>query len=126
MPQRRVYRLVAICLVACAGVLPKAHDAIRRREHTKSQLGAVAHRFKFAFQHLGQLLQVEGALPEADLVNFFSFAELPALVADCDAAADRTGASTSQRALPYQQSFEFPEISVGAPQPLEERVFDFR
>jgi pyruvate,water dikinase len=46
-------------------VLPRAHDAIRRREHTKSQLVDVAHRFKTGFRHLGNLLQAEGALPDA-------------------------------------------------------------
>ena len=101
-------------------VLPKAHDAIRRREHTKSQLVAVAHQFKLAFQHLGKLLQAEGVLPEADLVNFFSFDELPGLVAG-SASATVDHALARREALHYQQSFEFSEISVGAPQPLEER-----
>ena len=68
-------------------ILPKAHDAIRRREHTKSQLVEVAHRFKRGFRHLGKLLQEEGALPDADLVNFFSMGELPDFVASPDAAA---------------------------------------
>ncbi|MGB1141952.1 MAG: PEP/pyruvate-binding domain-containing protein, partial [Halioglobus sp.] len=54
-------------------VLPKAHNAVRRREHTKSHLVTVAHRFKLAFARLGQLLVDEGALPDADLVYFFAF-----------------------------------------------------
>ena len=101
-------------------VLPKAHDAIRRREHTKSQLVEVAHRFKCGFRHLGKLLQDEGILPDADLVNFFSVKELPSFVLRPDAAAvDR--AVARREALAYQQQFEFPEISVGLPQPLEAR-----
>ena len=101
-------------------VLPKAHNAIRRREHTKSQLVDVAHRFKSAFRHLGKLLQQEGKLPDADLVNFFSVKELPAFVADPDAVA--VGRAIARReALIYQQQFEFPEISIGLPQPMEAR-----
>ncbi|MEZ5572605.1 MAG: PEP/pyruvate-binding domain-containing protein [Halioglobus sp.] len=101
--------------------LPKAHDAIRRREHTKSQLVDTAHRFKRGFRHLGALLQQEGVLPDADLVNFFSMAELPEFIARPDAAAiDR--ALARREALAYQQRCEFPEISVGAPQPLQEHV----
>ena len=104
-------------------VLPKAHDAIRRREQTKSQLVEVAHRFKRGFYHLGQLLQSQGALPDADLVNFFSVAELPEFVAAPSAEAV-ANAVARREALAYQQRFEFPEISVGIPAPLEARTID--
>jgi rifampicin phosphotransferase len=102
-------------------ILPKAHDAIRRREHTKSQLVDVAHRFKRGFAHLGKLLVEEGALPDADLVNFFSVAQLQDFVAQPDAVGVAS-AIARRDALTYQQRFEFPEISVGAPQPLEARA----
>lgn len=104
-------------------VLPKAHNAIRRREHTKSQLVDVAHRFKRGFRHLGKLLHEEGALPDADLVYFLSVAELPAFIARPGAAAV-SRAMARREALAYQQQFEFPEISVGAPQPLQARTVD--
>ena len=102
-------------------ILPKAHDAIRRREHTKSQLVDTAHRFKRGFRHLGALLQREGVLPDADLINFFSMEELPDFVANPGAAAVAL-AEARKEALVYQQQFEFPEISVGHPQPLEVRT----
>lgn len=102
-------------------ILPKAHAAIRRREHTKSQLVEVAHRFKRGFAHLGKLLVEEGALPDADLVHFFSMAQLADFVARPDATAVER-AIARRAALAYQQRFEFPEISVGAPQPLEVRA----
>lgn len=98
--------------------LPRAHDAIRRREHTKSQLVYVAHRFKIAFAHLGSLMAREGALPDADLVNFFHFDELPEAVASPGETWVQL-AVARREALTYQQQFEFPEISVGIPQPLE-------
>ncbi len=102
-------------------VLPKAHNAIRRREQTKSQLVDVAHRFKSGFRHLGKLLQEEGVLAEADLINFFSVEELPHFVAHPDTSAVKN-AIARREALSYQQQFEFPEISVGLPQPLEARA----
>ncbi len=105
-------------------ILPRAHDAIRRREHTKSQLVDAAHRFKRGFRHLGTLLQEEGALPDADLVNFFSTDELPAFVAS-PGAAEVDRAMARRAALAYQQQFEFPEISVGIPHPLEARSVQF-
>jgi pyruvate,water dikinase len=104
-------------------ILPRAHNAIRRREHTKSQLVQVAHHFKQAFRHLGDLLVGEGSLPDADLVNFFAVEELPAFIASpCPAAVSR--AIARRNALPYQQQLEFAEISVGMPQPLELRSLD--
>jgi phosphohistidine swiveling domain-containing protein len=99
-------------------LLPKAHNAIRRREHTKSQLVAVGHHFKLAFRHLGQRLEEEGKLPDADLVNFFSVAEMPGLVQGPSSAAI-AHAVARRAALPYQQQLEFPEISVGIPRPLQ-------
>ncbi len=104
-------------------VLPRAHSAIRRREHTKSQLVDVAHRFKRGFRHLGELLVGEGKLPEADLVFFFSVGELPAFVANPDPVAV-SRAIARRGALAYQQQLEFPEISVGVPQPLEPQAVD--
>ena len=98
--------------------LPRAHDAIRRREHTKSRLVEVAYRFKQAFRQLGELLAAEGTLPDADLVHFFAFHELPDVVAHPGTAAAELAAARRE-SLGYQQRLEFPEISVGPPQPLE-------
>ena len=104
-------------------LLPRAHDAIRRREHTKSQLVDAAHRFKRGFRHLGTLLAAEGKLPDPDLLFFFSMQELPAFVASPDAASVAQ-AVARRHAFAYQQRLEFPEISVGRPQPLEPRILD--
>ena len=104
-------------------VLPRAHNAIRRREHTKSQLVEVAHRFKLGFRQLGQLLAGEGKLPDADLVYFFSAGELPGFVANPDPAAV-SRAIARRAAFAYQQQLVFPEISVGLPQPLEPQPAD--
>ncbi|MFT4615083.1 MAG: phosphohistidine swiveling domain-containing protein [Bacteroidia bacterium] len=104
-------------------VLPKAHDAIRRREHTKSQLVAVGHRFKLAFYHLGERLVSEGHLPDADLVHFFTFGELPEFVA-APTSQSVAQAISRRAALEFQQHFSFPEISVGMPRPLEEEAVE--
>ena len=104
-------------------VLPRAHSAIRRREHTKSQLVDLAHRFKRAFRSLGERMAAEGLLPDADLVCFFTTAELGDFVTAPNEAAV-TLAASRREALAYQHQFEFPEISVGLPQPLETQVHD--
>jgi pyruvate,water dikinase len=98
--------------------LPRAHNAIRRREHTKSQLVQVAHLFKQGFRHLGALLVQEGKLPDADLVNFFTVAELGDVVRGVP--EQRLALAIARReALGYQQLLEFPEISVGKPEPVD-------
>ncbi|QFU76768.1 pyruvate, water dikinase [Halioglobus maricola] len=99
-------------------VLPRAHNAIRRREHTKSHLVRAAHRFKLAFAQLGALLAEEGHLPDADLVYFFGMDELAAFVA-APGDARVAQAELRRKALPFQQKLSFPEISVGKPQPVE-------
>ncbi|WP_141013043.1 PEP/pyruvate-binding domain-containing protein [Nocardioides sambongensis] len=104
-------------------VLPKAHNAIRRREHTKSLLVDVAHRFQIAFRHLGEQLASEGILPDADLVYFFTVGELRACKGQPAPAAVEQ-ALARRIALEYQQRLEFPEISVGLPQPLEPQVLE--
>ncbi len=104
-------------------ILPRAHNAIRRREHTKSQLVQVAHHFKLGFRRLGELLASEGRLPDADLVHFFSFDELPDFVVAPSATAVAR-AVARRNAFAFQQRFEFPEISVGMPQPLEPQQVD--
>ena len=104
-------------------ILPRAHNAIRRREHTKSQLVDLAHRFKQAFRYLGERMAFEGKIPDADLVFFFTTSELPVFLAQPSASAvDHALARRS--ALYYQQQFEFAEISVGLPEPLEPQAAD--
>jgi pyruvate,water dikinase len=101
-------------------LLPKAHNAVRRREHTKSHLVTVAHHFKLAFAHLGELLVREGSLPDPDLVYFLTFDELPEFVV----TRDEQWVKQAQRrrdALPFQQRLSFPEISVGPASPLQEQ-----
>jgi pyruvate,water dikinase len=104
-------------------ILPKAHNAIRRREHTKSQLVQLAHRFKQAFHYLGERMASEGLIPDADLVFFFSTSELSAFIAEPSVSAVEH-ALARRSALDYQQQLEFPEISVGLPQPMEPQPVD--
>ncbi len=104
-------------------LLPKAHNAVRRRERTKSHLVTVAHHFKLAFTHLGKLLVEEGSLPDADLVYFFTFEELPGFVTSQDPALLKQ-AQQRRDALPFQQRLSFPEISVGPAQPLKDQTAD--
>lgn len=65
----------------------------------------------------------EGILPDADLVYFFSTSELSAFIRNPDDSVVEH-ALARRSALDFQQQFEFPEISVGLPQPLESQPLD--
>lgn len=101
--------------------LPKAHAAIRSREHTKSRLVQVGHVFQHGFAHLGRQLMEEGKLPDADLVYFFVPEELPKIVRpDPETPGMIAQAIKRREALPFASLLEMPEVSVGHPRPLTE------
>ena len=100
-------------------ILPKAHNAIRRREQTKSQLVELAYHFKVAFRHLGKLMVTDGLLPDADLVNFLAIDEFSDFInKPCQELIDHALARRSS--LEFQQNLSFPDISVGHPEPVDD------
>ncbi|MBB3047979.1 pyruvate,water dikinase [Litorivivens lipolytica] len=98
-------------------MLPVAHNAIRRREHTKSLLVLVTHRLKRAYRHLANLLVSEGHLPDADLVFFFTHEELNEFVEN--PSSDGVSRAEKRRiALSFHEKMEFDDVYVGKPEPL--------
>jgi phosphohistidine swiveling domain-containing protein len=98
-------------------LLPKAHNAIRQREQTKSLLVEATHRLKRGYRHLGEVLTQEGHLPDADLVFFFTRAEMRQFV---DKPSAEWVEKVQQRrvALSFNERLEFDDISVGKPEPV--------
>ncbi len=118
------YRPKAVAPVAVAALpralrwmLPRAHQAIRQREYTKSLLVDVTNRLKRGYRHLGGLLAREGHLPDADLVFFFTHDELTRFCA-APARAGADHALARRRALAYQDRLHFADVMVGSPRPL--------
>ncbi len=98
-------------------LLPRAHNAIRQREHTKSLLVEATHRLKRGYRHLGKLLVEEGRLPDADLVFFLTHDELKAYCAS--PGGDITAITSGRRkVLAFQEKMEFDDVYVGSPEPL--------
>ncbi len=95
-----------------------AQGGARGREETKSKMALMAHRLKLGYRHLGEVLAESGRLPDADLVFFFDRAELPRVVGDADIADLVQRALQRRDALPFQQSLEFDDVSVGRPAPV--------
>lgn len=61
-------------------LLPRARNAVVRREGTKSYLIKTIDKYRRAFRHLGALLCLSGRLPSADLVYQMTIGELDSLV----------------------------------------------
>lgn len=102
-----------------------ARGGARGREETKSKMALMAHRLKLGYRHLGEVLASSGRLPDADLVFFFDRLELPRLVGDSNDTdiADLVERALQRReALAFQQSLEFPDVSVGRPSPILSRA----
>ena len=106
-------------------ILPKAHNAIRRRERTKSQLVLVTHWLKQGYRKLGKTLVDESKLADEDQVFFFSHEELKAFinhesnnleqVQQWQAIADKR-----RLALDFQNQLAFDEICYGRPVPHDQ------
>jgi phosphohistidine swiveling domain-containing protein len=107
-PESRTVRLLARL----------AQGGARGREETKSKMALMAHRLKLGYRHLGEVLADSGRLPDADLVFFFDRAELPRVVGDLDITDLVDRARQRRDALPFQQSLEFEDVSVGRPAPI--------
>ncbi len=97
-------------------LLPKAHTAIRQREQTKSLLVEATHRLKRGYRHLGEVLAKEGHLPDADLIFFFTRAEMRKFV-DQPSAEWVDKVQQRRVALSFHERLEFDDISVGKPEP---------
>jgi rifampicin phosphotransferase len=95
-----------------------AHHAIRQREHTKSLLVQVCHRFKRAYRLLAQRMVAENLCATPDLVFFLTHDELGRLALQGQRAL-ATLAAQRRQVFAAQQRFEFADVSVGPPHPLE-------
>lgn len=99
-----------------------ARGGARGREETKSKMALMAHRLKLGYRHLGEVLAESGRLPDADLIFFFDRLELPRVVGGTDIADLVRHAQGRRDALPFQQSLEFEDVSVGRPAPILARA----
>jgi pyruvate,water dikinase len=106
-------------------ILPKAHNAIRRREYTKSMLVEVTNQIKRGYRYLGELLCDEDRLDDADKVFFFTHQELIQYVNRQESTNDTCwNEHTSKRrlALDFQNRLVFDEVCVGQPEPIDLRT----
>lgn len=94
-----------------------AHAAVRNRERGKSLLVACTVHFKRAYRELGAQLVAEGRLPDEDAVYFLTHEELGTLAGAPPQDELAREALARRKALAYQETLQFPEVSVGLPEP---------
>ncbi len=122
--QRPVAADMASLKAALRWILPKAHNAVRRREATKSLLVDITNRLKRSYRALGHQLVKEEKLDDADQVFFFTHKELMHYVQH--EANDKQQklhwnrhTKNRRKALAFQDQLMFDEICVGAPEPID-------
>lgn len=107
-------------------IVPKAHNAVRRREATKSLLVDITNRIKRGYRALGHQLVAEQKLGDADSVFFFLHDELMAYVHNSASPEQQSywnhHTKMRRRALNFQNRLNFNEICVGAPEPIDSRT----
>jgi pyruvate,water dikinase len=106
-------------------IVPKAHNAVRRREATKSLLVDITNRLKRGYRALGHQLVAENKLDDADQVFFFLHDELMTIVRAEPSIVSllywNRHTKMRRRALAFQNRLDFDEICVGAPEPIDFR-----
>lgn len=106
-------------------ILPKAHNAIRRREDTKSLLVNIGNQFKRSYRALGERLTLDGKLKDMDQLFFFTHEELMDFVysdTESDTLYWQRKTNERRKALEYQNKIEFNEICKGSPVPIDLRL----
>lgn len=94
------------------------HNAIRRRECTKSQLIKILNEFKRAYTVLAERMTTEGLLEKPEMIFFMTHQELGMLISGSldinpQCLRDR------QKAYNFQKSLNFDDITIGKPAPIE-------
>ncbi len=99
----------------------KAQRGVVMREFTKNLLVATSDHFKRAYRHLAVELVAEGRLAQADDVYFLTHQELGRL-----ARGEEPGlagrAPLRRETWKRQQTFRYPAVSVGRPEPLRDET----
>ncbi|XP_070544378.1 rifampicin phosphotransferase-like isoform X2 [Ptychodera flava] len=98
-------------------VVPKARVAVGNRELGKSLAIKIVDHFKCAYWKLSELMVKEGLLPDKDLLFFLTHQELGQVIRRSNTTLVGK-AIRRRRVLSSLSKMQFPEISIGLPQPL--------
>ncbi|KAG8240248.1 hypothetical protein J437_LFUL004708 [Ladona fulva] len=95
--------------------LPWCRRSVARREETKSALVRILHAFRLAYRQLGYLAQIEGIIPDQDLIFYFTHYEMSQVIEDRDIsnAALIAKASRRRRLRPQWEKIVLPEVFKG-------------
>ena len=99
--------------------VPRSRDAVGAREKTKSLLIRTIHVFRMAYRRLAQLLVLDGKIPDADLIFYFTHSELQDLIRS-NGVALINKAVRRRKLHPELDSLVFPEMSLGLPKPVQD------
>ncbi|HQQ63485.1 MAG TPA: PEP/pyruvate-binding domain-containing protein [Pseudomonadales bacterium] len=103
-----------------------AQKTVQGREQSKSHLLFIKQKFKQAYRELAAMMVQDGLLPDADVIYFLTHDEIGVLLRirehhdGSHQPRDLVAHALQRRhALTQQQQLQFPDISIGVPQPIE-------
>ncbi|MFA5480853.1 MAG: PEP/pyruvate-binding domain-containing protein [Bacilli bacterium] len=103
--------------IALRAILRGARNGCRNREFSKSKMILAVDKFKKGYAQLADMLVLQGALPDADLIYFMTHQELGKLLATHDSLYIKK-AFIRRRLLPEQERLKFNHVNIGAPKPV--------
>ena len=104
--------------------LPKCREAALAREKTKSLLIRTIHEFRLAYRQLAKLLVRDGLVPDADLIFYFTHAELQELIYSNSGSMLVLKANRRRKLQPELDALVFPEMSLGVPREIQDSAGD--
>jgi pyruvate,water dikinase len=98
-------------------VLPRAKDAVRNRERTKSKAVMSVNEIRNGIRGLGKLMVNEGFLPESELIFHMTKDEIKKVILFRDVTIV-SKAIRRQNLYPQWAKYRFPDLNFGVPRPM--------
>lgn len=98
-------------------IIPKAREAVGRREYTKSLAVKIQQRIKKGYNRLAELMVEKNLLDDTDQVYFLTHCELGKCIESEDICWKNL-ASERRNIFPESFKLRFPTVSEGYPEPL--------
>ncbi|XP_055939759.1 uncharacterized phosphotransferase YvkC-like [Argiope bruennichi] len=100
-------------------VLPNCRRAVRAREAGKSMTIKSFHYWRKGYRHLGKLMELEGRLPDKELIFFLTLEEIDELL-ETRSPSIISRANYRKRIFSVVENYKFPEIIKGLPKPIND------
>lgn len=102
-------------------LINQARYGVKAREYSKSMIIRVIDKFKKEYRKLAKILVAENLLTDEDCIFFLTHQEIGRLIAERDTSLNKK-ALARRKLLEVQKSFNFPEVTLGFPEPIKDNM----